>query len=239
MSLIKQLALQIPGMKAIQRRRWKLEADRRLRSQSAAEVFTEIFQNNAWSGQQSRSGTGSDPSQTQTIANLLPPLLRRLNVSLMLDVPCGDFQWMKDVDLEGVHYLGADIVPEIVQHNELEFGNDRIRFQTMDLIRDTIPEVDLILCRDCLVHLTHESIMDSLRNICESGSKYLLTTTFPSREVNEDILTGQWRVLNLEASPFNFPSPIEMLNEQCTEGDGVYGDKSLGLWRISDLEIAL
>ena len=239
MSMIKQMALQIPGMKAIQRRRWKREADRRLQSQTPEEVFSEIYQNNAWSGQESRSGTGSDSTQTQTIANAIPDLLRRFNLSSMLDVPCGDFRWMKDVNLEGIQYIGADIVPEIVLRNEQQFGNDWQRFQQLDLIRDTIPTVDLIFCRDCLVHLSHQAVQESLRNICDSGSKFLLTTTFPNRTVNEDILTGQWRVLNLEMDPFNFPSPIELLNEQFTEGDGAYHDKSLGLWRISDLDVVL
>lgn len=239
MKMIKQLALQIPGMTAIQRRRWKRDLDRRLRSQTAEQVFSEIYQNNAWSGQESRSGTGSDPSQTQEIASMIPKLLQRLNATSMLDVPCGDFQWMKDVNLAGIQYIGSDIVPEIVQSNEQRYGSKLRSFRQLDLIHGTVPKVDLIFCRDCLVHLSYEAILESLKNICASGSEYLLTTTFPDRTVNEDILTGQWRVLNLELAPLNFPSPIDLLNEQCTEGDGEYQDKSLGLWKISDVKAAL
>jgi hypothetical protein len=38
----------------------------------------------------------------------------------------------------------------------------------------------------------------ALNNICESNSKYLLTTTFTERSCNADIATGQWRTLNLQ-----------------------------------------
>ena len=36
-------------------------------------------------------------------------------------------------------------------------------------------------------------------------------------------------------APFNFPPPLRLVNENCTEGDGAYGDKCLGLWRLADL----
>ena len=36
----------------------------------------------------------------------------------------------------------------------------------------------MILCRDCLVHLTFDDARAALQNLRRSGSKYLLTTTF-------------------------------------------------------------
>ena len=53
--------------------------------------------------------------------------------------------------------------------------------------------------------------------------------------VNEEIATGDWPPLDLERDPFEFPAPFELLNERCTEGGGVFADKSLGLWRTADL----
>ena len=63
----------------------------------------------------------------------------------------------------------------------------------------------------------------------------MLTTTFPDCDENIDIVTGDWRIINLERAPFNFPKPIKMINEKCTEGNGTYSDKSLGLWPIDQL----
>ena len=50
-----------------------------------------------------------------------------------------------------------------------------------------------------------------------------------------DIVTGDWRPLNLQDKPFNFPSPILIINENCTEDGGEYSDKSMALWDISKL----
>ena len=43
--------------------------------------------------------------------------------------------------------------------------------------------------------------------MARSGIPYLLTTTFPGAAANEEIVTGDWRVLNLEAPPFGLPPP--------------------------------
>jgi len=239
MRLMKQIALQIPGMKTVRRKYWQRDALRQLRSQSTAEVFNSIYENNAWEGEHSRSGPGSDPSQTKAVSDVLPYVLRQLNVKSLLDVPCGDFQWMKDVDLGGIDYLGADIVPEIVMTNNDRFSDRDRRFMILDMLTDSIPKVDLVFCRDCLVHLSNNAVLRALRNIAESESKFLLTTTFPSRTINTDILTGQWRVLNLEVAPFNLPRPLGLIREKCTEGDGEYADKSLGLWEMAAVKAAM
>ena len=83
------------------------------------------------------------------------------------------------------------------------------------------------------------SAFRALRNICDSGSTYLMTTSFPGRRKNEDIVTGQWRPLNLEVAPVAFPAPLRIVNEGCTEGDGAFRDKSLGLWRVDDVRARL
>lgn len=63
----------------------------------------------------------------------------------------------------------------------------------------------------------------------------MLVTIFADCEKNEDIVTGDWRIMNLTKEPFNLLEPELILNENCTEGDKTYTDKSLGLWEISDL----
>ena len=153
----------------------------------------------------------------------------------MLDIPCGDFNWMKNIELNLLEYIGADIVKEIVRLNNEKYSNDKRRFVCLDIIKDNLPRADMVFCRDCLVHLSNDNVLKSIENIKRSNSKYLLTTTFTECEINEDIVTGDWRIINLLKEPLNFPNPILLINEDCTEGNGTYSDKSLGLWRISDL----
>ena len=198
------------------------------------DIFTNIVKNNEWKGVRSVSGGGSDLDQTERIAKELPALLNDLEISTMLDIPCGDFHWMKTVDLDGVKYVGADIVKDLIDQNQ-KYQTDKISFKCADVMFDKLPRVDLVFCRDCLVHLSFADTFRALKNICDSGSTYLLTTSFPERMENIDIVTGSWRPLNLEKEPFNFPAPLRSLVEGCTENDGIFNDKSLALWKIREL----
>jgi len=204
------------------------------RVRSTREIFGEIYRSNYWGNADSRSGAGSDLAQTAEIRRQLPEILKIYQVQTMLDIPCGDWHWMKNTHLD-VDYIGADIVPEMVQLNQELFGNDHCRFVSLDLTKDDLPRVDLIFSRDVLVHFSFEDNFSAIQNIKRSGSEYLLTTTFTARDTNIDIPTGHWRPLNLQKLPFNFPEPLMLINEKCTEGDGSWGDKSLGLWRVRDL----
>lgn len=206
------------------------------RGMSASEIFGDIYRSNYWGNSDSRSGAGSDLVQTLVVRAELPRIVKEFNIGKMLDIPCGDWHWMKEASIK-VDYIGADIVPEIIKRNTELYSNDRCKFRTLDLIQDDLPMVDLIFSRDVLVHLSFEDIFSALSNIDRSGSKYLLTTTFSSRETNVDIPTGRWRPINLQKAPFHFPEPLQLINENCTEGDGSWGDKSLGLWKISDLSL--
>jgi hypothetical protein len=204
-------------------------------SKSTEDVFTEIYRSNGFGGTTSVSGPGSDIAQTRIVVSELRALLNDLNISTVLDIPCGDFQWMNNVDLHDIDYTGADIVKQLVLSNGAKYARDGIRFRSLDLIKDKLPRVDLIFCRDCLVHFSNREALSALRNICGSRSGYLLTTTFTDRKLNHDIVTGQWRPLNLQVAPFLFLKPLRVINEQCSEGGGVWGDKSLALWKIEDI----
>ncbi len=200
-----------------------------------AEVFRKIFDTNYWKGEQSVSGTGSDPTQTDVIRTEVPALLTRIGARSMLDAPCGDFAWLRDVDLPVERYIGADIVPPLVDRLRAGFATAQRSFIVADLVQDTLPAVDLILCRDCLVHLPYVDITRAVENFRASGATWLLTTTFPGRSANRDIRVGRWRPLDLQAAPFHWPVPDDVILEKCTESDGRYPDKSLALWRIANL----
>ncbi|WP_370943793.1 class I SAM-dependent methyltransferase [Amycolatopsis sp. cg5] len=193
--------------------------------------FDFIFRANMWAAD-SVSGPGSELEQTSALRAGLPPLLARFGVRSLLDLPCGDFGWLSTVDLGVESYLGADIVPELVARNVERHGES---FQVLDLITDELPRADLVLCRDCLVHLSFHDIGRAIGNLRRSGSRYLLTTTFTDLTTNADIVTGDWRALNFCRAPFDFPEPLAVLYEECTEENGAFADKALGLWDIASL----
>jgi Methyltransferase domain. len=142
---------------------------------------------------------------------------------------------MKSVDLNNIDYTGADIVEELVRKNQERYAKDGVRFQCANMVEDALPRVDLVFCRDCLVHFSFADAFSALESVCNSQSEYLLTTTFTGKRDNRDIVTGQWRVINLELAPFELPKPLKTIDEGCTQHDGAYEDKALGLWRIADI----
>lgn len=200
------------------------------------EKFVAIYRENVFGSDESRSGAGSTMEQTATLRVALPALLGELGARSLIDAPCGDFNWMRHTPLNLDSYIGIDIVEELIRTDQEMYGSPKREFLCRDIIADPLPTAEVILCRDCLVHLTFDQASKAISNFKRSGSTYLLTTTFSERDANVD-LKGKdiWRTLNLERAPFNFPPPLRLVNENCTEGDGAYGDKCLGLWRLADL----
>jgi hypothetical protein len=142
---------------------------------------------------------------------------------------------MKTVPLDGIKYTGADVVKELVMDNKN--SHPLQEFTQLDLLSDSLPTVDLIICRDCLVHFSNHKVKQALFNICLSQSRYLLTTNFPLHTNNGDINVGQWRPLNLELDPIKFTKPIFTINENLKSQS--YHDKSMSLWSIDSIKLAL
>lgn len=206
--------------------------------------FSRAFQNNLWGEATSRSGPGSSLEQTRVIRERIPKLLERLNIRTLLDIPCGDFNWMKEIrgDIEPnlSLYIGADIVPELIHENRTRYQNSKFRFEVLDLTKDALPRSDLVMIRDCFLHLPFRGIADAIWNAQRSGSTYMLASTYtkprPNLEIENISLLG--RAINLSTPPFSFPEPLELINEECTEQNGEYSDKSIGLWRLTDVDVS-
>lgn len=141
-------------------------------------IFRDIYRRNHWSDPQSRSGLGAGADQTAVLATALPDLLRRLGVEVLLDLPCGDYGWMRRSELPVARYIGADLLPELIRPLEERFGDAEHSFVVLDLTRDSLPEADLLLCRDCLVHLSFANIERAVANFRASGATWLIATTF-------------------------------------------------------------
>jgi len=202
------------------------------------DVFTKIYSKKIWVSKESVSGKGSEIEHTKKLLRKLGRLLKDLEVKSMLDAPCGDFNWMQHLDKTGIDYTGMDIVEDLIKSLQLKFGQvPGLTFQVGNIIENDLPRVDLIFCRDCLAHLPFDDIKKALINFKNSGSRYLLTTTYIHRGSNFDIKAGGWRAINLEKPPFNFPKPIKVIWEDNLDDFGMYHDKCMGLWDLSEIKI--
>jgi len=199
--------------------------------------FTRIYLGGRFRGGESKSGAGSNLQETEVVRRELPALVQRLGVKTFLDAPCGDWYWMRTVRLSVDHYIGIDIVEELIEQNTAAYSGQGIKFRCLDLATDPLPKADLIFSRDCLVHLKYSDALSVLKNFRRSGATYLLTTSFSDKKANLELAgtASFWRPLNLELPPFNFPPPLLYLNENCREENGKYSDKCLGLWTLQDI----
>lgn len=199
---------------------------------TAKQAFTNIYEQNRWANNETRSGPGSTLAATDILRIELPAFLKALKVRTLLDAPCGEYYWFRKTPVTLDRYIGVDIVDSLIDANRL-YMNEQVSFQCLDIRVDQLPKVDLIFCRDGLVHMKYPDIRATLRNFVLSGSTYLLMTTF-LKYANQDLHDGMiWRPLNFELPPFNLPKPLLFISEGCDKDEGKYDDKGLGLWRLA------
>jgi hypothetical protein len=206
------------------------------------EVFEEIFDKSGWGDSESRSGWGSTRSNTHALGRQLPALFRQLGVTSLLDVPCGDLNWMGPLLDDGLvkTYVGGDIVPRLVEALDARWGAPGRTFVHLDVVEDSLPRCDAVLCRDLLIHLPLREARRVLGNLASSGAKWLLVSTYAGRTANREARVGDWRALNLTRPPFDLPHPLALLPEGREVPDGGrLVDQCLGVWKAKDVRRAL
>ena len=193
------------------------------------ERFELIYKTNFWSSNESISGLGSEIKNTINIQNEIIKIINKYNIKTILDAPCGDFNWIKNILNDDLNYLGGDIVKDLIEKNLSEYKKDNINFKQLDIISDDLPDADLLICRDCLIHLSFKSINLFFKNIKKSNIKLLLLTSYKLKDpnkkiINLDIPDGEFREIDLTEPPFNLPSPIhEILDkDEQTKTSGYY-----------------
>ena len=157
----------------------------------------------------------------------------------VLDIPCGDMQWMPKFlrTRDDIDYTGIDIVPDLIDDHLKKYRSESWKFRLVDVL-DTqkIEQYDLIFCRMLMQHLYFADVLKLLHIFSKSGSKYLLTTTFVTTSMNDDLYMddnpGRVRPLNLQLPPISLPPPL------CVQRDGPGGSvfegwsHQLGLWKL-------
>lgn len=171
--------------------------------------FELIYKYNYWGNKSSVSGTGSAIENTENVRKELRNIIKKYNIKSILDVPCGDFNWMKLV-LNFKHppkYIGGDIVENLVKKLNKSYKDKNIDFHYIDITKSNLPKVDLLICRDCLIHFSNENVKKTISNFIKSEIKYLLISDSVIRPnlKNDNIKSGEYRYIDLTSEPFNLP----------------------------------
>lgn len=189
-----------------------------LRFAAPEDRFTAIYTHNVWGSEESRSGKGSTLDYTANVRRALSEIMQSLSLHSLFDAPCGDFNWMRELlRTVNVRYVGADIVLPLVQALQVKYASDTIAFMHIDITKGPLPRADLMLCRDCLFHLSYQDTLAFFDRFLEAGIPYLLTTTHDNSGgaiVNRDIRSGGFRPIDLYAPPYNFPrDPLRTIED--------------------------
>ena len=214
---------------------WQIKGldTKHLKKKTLSERFTDIYADKLWIGNrdvESLSGTGSTAEAARSLAAELPPLLSKLNVATLLDLGCGDFNWMSKVSLP-CKYTGVDIVQKVIDENSTRYANDDTSFLCLDCTTASLPYADAVICREVLFHLSFADGLRLLSNIKASGARYFLCTTDPVLNFNSDIPSGAWRDLNLEIKAFSFPRPLARI----FDGLGDNPNRCIAVWDLHHL----
>ncbi|MGG5817693.1 class I SAM-dependent methyltransferase [Falsiroseomonas sp. HW251] len=198
-----------------------------------AQVFSAVYRDGIWvhrEGQDSRSGIGSTSDATQLLRSRLKAVLDELHCRRLVDVGCGDFNWMRHVQGDW-DYIGLDIVEDVIARNAERYGGPRRAFQVLDATRDPLPAGDVVLCREVLFHLSHASALGAVRNMAASGARWLVATSDMQFWFNADIRDGDYRRLNLCRPPFRLPPPQRIIPD-----DSVAPGRVLGIWPMESVQ---
>jgi len=176
------------------------------------ERFTRVFETGRWKVGASASGPGSERGSGSVLHSLeiLEYAYGELGVRSIVDVPCGDFHWMPDF-LErhpDVAYVGCDIVEALVLKNRQTHPG--LRFELLDIVTQTPPLADLILCKDLACHLYERDVWAALENMAASGARYLAITS-NAGEANAELQLlrpGACRPVDLATAPYDLPPPL-------------------------------
>jgi len=211
------------------RRLLNRRADRAFLDKSPEEIFSRVYRTSEWSrsdedGRPFYSGTGShDGSMVDGYSEPVTAFLASLDHKPdAVDLGCGDFNIGSRIRPFCGRYVACDVVADLIEHNEAQFGDLDVEFRRVDITRDPLPAGEVVFLRQVLQHLSNEHIGLVVQKLQSSGYRYLVLTEELPRDANfvpnVDKPTGPGTRTGrgtpdsgvvLTAAPFNLPVKSE------------------------------
>ena len=156
---------------------------------------------NAWKGglPETICGSGSTIRNSSIIIEGLNKMINNYDIKSIADLGCGDFNWMKKVNLSSIDYIGYDW---FIKNNADIYGSENITFAEGNIADIDIRKSDLVICKDVMIHMDNDHALAILNNIKRSKPKYLFVTTFNICSNDKRDLNSNFAPLNIELKPF-------------------------------------
>ena len=207
----------------------------------AARAFAEFGLTEQAAGRrESASGPGSMLQAARPCLELLDQTIRDLAISSIVDMGCGDWNWMHQARWFGegwpVRYCGWEAHEELVERLNRTYARPGVDFTLTDATQAELPSVDLVICRDILFHMPMKMARKLVKKI-RANARYLLTTTYPAMTENEGpsvylpIPGWGFYPINMDIAPFGLePFKIAGVEEPLCGSDGMA--RHVGLYRF-------
>lgn len=184
------------------------------------QAFSRIYRDAEW-GAEAQSGLGSREDATREFRPFLEDFLRSEGITSVVDAGCGHWPsgYQRFMNWQGVHYIGVDVVPYVVQENRKYFESTEVRqahglssveFEVGDAT-SLLPSADLLIVKDVLMHLPNAAIWEYLRNSVNAREpRYkvvMLVQNYVPMDLrsNIDIEPGQFLPFDITQPPFSAP----------------------------------
>ncbi|MBS0619841.1 MAG: class I SAM-dependent methyltransferase [Verrucomicrobia bacterium] len=173
----------------------------------AEKAFSDIYIQGIWGKNaqgEGTSGPGSWVHHAQFFINYVENFLNSHSIQSIVDLGCGDWVLGRAINWGDRNYLGLDIIPWLIAKNQALYASERVQFKQLDVLIDPLPDGDLLICKDMLMHLPHEYV---LRTLAKSKKfKYCIFVNDINPQGGAvpvpDTLVGRYRFLDLTLPPF-------------------------------------
>lgn len=178
--------------------------------------------------EESLCGSGSWKKQARDARDFIQEKIIEHRFETIIDLGCGDWNWMEEIDFQGAQYLGIDCDEQMIRDNSSKYGSDQIRFQVGDIFSIDLPEVDLVICRDVLFHVRQELSSSLIEKLKARDRLFFISTSFNRQPSNQEPRQyckiedwGYYRI-NLLTEPFNLKDNlVDSREEKTSQGRSV------------------
>jgi SAM-dependent methyltransferase len=166
-------------------------------------VFNTIYVNDVW--RESREEPWPVEANSQVYRPVVERFIKSHGIRSIVDIGCGSWEPNATIELNGADYVGVD-VSDVVLAQARRNTPPGMKFINANVLTDPVPRADLLLMKDVLQHWSNADVLTFLPKI--RAFRYaLITNGFVSgnenESVNVDIVTGDWRPIDLTRPPFN------------------------------------
>ena len=120
-------------------------------------------------------GEGSYIHNTVQTRLFISNVVKNYDIESVVDLGCGDWNWMKHVNFGKAIYTGIDLDCRFIEANKKKYFYPTYDFICADAVYGKINYGDLVICRDLLLHLPEVEVLRVLQNIVDMKAKFLLS----------------------------------------------------------------